>query len=771
MKFIQLASELIAGYDLLPALIRSNFEKSDAGLLFSAAITEAEGVIAELEKQRDDSWIWKAYYQKQIDEAIKTLAGKALTPDVTNSEEYNDLIHQIILKVLPTVYPDIKFLTAEEQLQVASAKFSTSLQSKYISANNDVKFYQNPLIPHSGDQLFYNVVEGYRDSIVAKWHDHLAADENMSLIRTRIAEGKGFERSRALGVFFPFLRDPSLANPTLPADQLYNAYQAEIETAEEEHRAPNTEKIEEEFLTQLLFHQLQAKAGQYIDALQINSHNILDEFNQTQANFLANKILDAFNNGETLEMHDWLDDYQVELSSYIRKKIELIDGKIWPSPNLDLAGLTEPLSALWNNWVTNGSAEFAAKVGEAHYFVQYMGGASQNDNPFFWGLDAYNLLRNKDEIVETKNTLFNLLIKPFKPLIQEYQEIAKYEKSFLKQIVRTVMPLLIIAALLVLVGMLLTPFGLPELAFIVIAIPTLFIGLALATKYVTFKNSLTLSLRQWWYGGPFEIPELQVSDRMICVFADKERLDAAQTDQERAELLEEFRPRAEKIRSIYIEEMQKCNENEAYFAQHEVGLTQEEIQARKDNLKKIYALGFEWYDIHSNTNLGIDVVKAVAAKRLCTIANNDYRLLQDYLKDSEGALIDEAINNLAANLKTTLLPPIDPSAGPEMGDDEEDRTVFNHGRAPQVSLVAVRAPLVAASQADDIAAERRPSSEDARSASAQQPSGTSPFRLFSLKCAQKNNKIKEVSNALEEIGHEVKMTDPSSSSSPVIGLM
>lgn len=86
-----------------------------------------------------------------------------------------------------------------------------------------------------------------------------------------------------------------MSNPTSPAAQLYNAYQIEVEAAEAEHRAPNTEKVEEDFLTKLLFQQLQAKAGHYIDALQIDSHNLLDEFNQAQANILAKKILDAFN--------------------------------------------------------------------------------------------------------------------------------------------------------------------------------------------------------------------------------------------------------------------------------------------------------------------------------------------------------------------------------------------------------------------------------------------------------------------------------------------
>lgn len=554
-----------------------------------------------------------------------------------------------------------------------------------------------------------------------------------------------------------------MSNPTSPAAQLYNAYQIEVEAAEAEHRAPNTEKVEEDFLTKLLFQQLQAKAGHYIDALQIDSHNLLDEFNQAQANILAKKILDAFNKKKPLEMLSLLDAYQADLKRYLRTKIELINGKRWSSPILNLATLTQPLSALWNNWITDGSAEFAARVGEAHSFLQYMGAASQNDNPLFWGLDAYNVLRNRDQIIETKNTLFGLLIKPFKPLIQEYQDIAKYETSFLKQILRTVMPLLIVAGLLVLVGMLLTPFGLPELAFLAIAIPTLFIGLALATKYVTWKNSFSQSFHRWWHGGPYEIPELKVSDRMVAVFGDQARLDAAQSDQEKEALLQEFRQTAETIRVIYIEEMQKLNENEVYFATHEAALTAEEIKARRDNLAEIYALGFEWYDIHSNTKLGIDVVKAVAIKRLCKIADNDYSLLKEHLLEAEGALIDQAINNLVSNLSTSLLPDLDPSVGPEGVNDEDDAPVFNNGRAPQVSLVAERTPLAAVNQAGS--SQRQSSSENARSTSAPQPSATNPLRLFSLKCVKEHEKVKKISEVLEEIKYENK-EEPDSSQAP-----
>ncbi|KTD35885.1 hypothetical protein Lnau_0869 [Legionella nautarum] len=779
MKPIEIASALITGYDLLSANVRDEFENTEAGAIFYAAIAKAEGPITELEAIRDNSWFWqKGTYQKQIDEAIKALADKALTPDVTDSEEYKDLIRQIILKVLPKIYPDIKYLTAEEQFQLASAEFSITLQSKYIQANNDVEAYQSPLIPRSGDPLFYDLIEYYRYSIIETWKRQLATDENLSLIRTNIALGKGLERSRALADFFPFLRDPSLSNPTSATDQLYNAYQLEIEAAEEERRVPNTEKVEEDFLTQLLFQELQAKAGHYIDALQIDSHNLLDEFNQTQANLLAKKILDAFNKGQTLEMHNWLEAYRAELSSYIRNKIELINGKRWSSPILaSLTDLAKPLSVLWNNWVTNGSAEFAARVGDAQQFLQYMGAASQNDNPLFWGVDAYNLLRNANQVVETKNTLFNLLIKPFKPLIAEYQDIAKYEKSFLKQIFRTVMPLLIVAGLLVLVGMLLTPFGLPELAFLVLAIPTIFIGLALATKYVTWKNSIYQSLRQWWYGGPFEIPELKVSERMISVFGDQARLNAAQTVQEKDDLLQEFRQTAEAIRAIYIEEMQKLNENEAYFAEHEAGLTEEELKARKANLAEIYALGFEWYDIHSNTQLGIDVVKAVAIKRLSKIADKNYGALLERLQDTEGVLIDQAVNNLVANLNTSLLPDLDQSVEPERDNDEDDNLVFNNGRAPQVSLVAERASL--ADVVDQANRTQRPSSENARSASAAQPSATNPLRLFSLNCVKEHKKVEKISKLLEKIKYENREDDGSSQADgssnqgrrPVMGVM
>lgn len=101
------------------------------------------------------------------------------------------------------------------------------------------------------------------------------------------------------------------------------------------------------------------------------------------------------------------------------------------------------------------------------------------------------------------------------------------------------MPLLIIAGFVVLVAALMSPLAIPELAFLIAAVPILFIGIALATQYVKWKNSISQYLRELYYGGPFETPEFTVNERMIHTFGSLDQ--------------------AEVIRSIYIDEIQRCD--------------------------------------------------------------------------------------------------------------------------------------------------------------------------------------------------------------------
>ncbi|KTD30189.1 hypothetical protein [Legionella maceachernii] len=733
MTFLELAGRLIPGYDLLPLPARTEFESSQVARSFVAAIKAAEESIDTI-RQRSTKWSrLRGHTDGEIEAVIKELPDKAITHELVISPEYQSLISKITFIILPLAYPDAGLLDNEQKRLVAEAEYSGILQKEYIKADNAYKAhhqkYTKAWVVDIEDGLEDSRLEKIRHSIVEKWYEHFFADPRMSAMRTTIGERKAVHRAQRLGAYFPFLNDPHWSHSTPLISRLLDDYNAEVESAESESRPLDLETVEKAFLADLLYRHLNDETTHSLNFIN------LEAFNQKQARLLAEKILQAFNDGKALTMKKWLDDYQNELIEYIRQQITLIDGKEWQESTVDLTNhAANALSYLWDTRATQWTNDFLNRIGDAYSFLQYMGATAQNDNFVFSIIDVYNLYRNSRGLAESKSILLSLF-KPFLPLYQEYKEIAKFEKSFFRKVFRTVMPLVIIAGFVILVAVLL-PTGIPELAFIIAAIPTLFIGIALATKYVTWKNSLSQFLYEWYYGGPFATPEFAVNERMIETFGTSER--------------------AEEIRSIYISEIQRCNDQEDSFKANESHLNSDQQKERQDNLDRRLILLLEWYDIHSNSNLAVDIVQVIVEKQLTQIGNAGSQAVQKSLNGEEGREITKRVHELVKRLKDNLSPRtvplvLDLESGPRR---EMPEPVIAARRPTQPTAISAHAfPTQDGLELGDEGVneeEENPSSHRLLRTSSR-ASAHSPHFFTSLSCIQEHRRVQRANQALTHI--------------------
>lgn len=230
----------------------------------------------------------------------------------------------------------------------------------------------------------------------------------------------------------------------------------------------------------------------------------------------------------------------------------------------------------------------AQSYGNVHAFMQYTGFATKGESWVGTILDTFNYVQHQESILEFKGTIKKLLY-PFLPLLHEYHEIAQYEKNPVLVVVKSLIPLILVAAVVTGIALLFTLFPpIPELVFLVVLIPSLFLGLAVASAYVYLKNSLFMSIRQACYGGAFKIPEYQVNAQMITIFGDKD---------------------AHYIRNFYIEQLQVCKK-----ALDKKGpYTATELKAHKQVQDKRETLLKEWFQIQNSPNK-TEIQKLVKAR-------------------------------------------------------------------------------------------------------------------------------------------------------------
>jgi len=291
------------------------------------------------------------------------------------------------------------------------------------------------------------------------------------------------------------------------------------------------------------------------------------------------------------------------------------------------------LAYLWNTCdKTKGSnsvSKFLDKIADAHGLIQVIGWSTQNENSLLAVLDAWNYYRYANSVAEAR-FIISSLIAPFYPLFTEYQNIAHREKNTLLKIVRTAIPMLITAGFVISMTALI-PVALPELAFVILAIPLLYLSFALASLYVKTKDLIYQGYRFLRYQNDLNLfPEFQTNDMLIHAFKDQ----------------------AENIRTYYIQAIKACDLIEEKY-QQQTTFTSVEKKQRDDNLEQRNTLIFEWFDLRDNTKLGTDQTPYIALKRL----NSDKKRLNQIFKQQDLDEIQAFVKAMSQHLEHALREP------------------------------------------------------------------------------------------------------------------
>ncbi|OCH98300.1 hypothetical protein A8135_12145 [Legionella jamestowniensis] len=667
MKSLDIADLLIPGYTLLSEEVRADFEKSPAGKLFVNTTDKISQSLSAFQ----ESISWWHYLVSDIENKGKLkqqeieLEKAQLLQRIEREEDYKKLTTAIILELLPEVFPDIAFLSQEEQKRLAQSQFSQELLSLVKLDRKIYKAHEQFFFTEAWHKITrldllekkLHSLNQKKTALIQHWLEQFEQLDEVRLLRESIAYEKERqrleeianqfaiveERMNALAQFFIWLNEDQNVIAELTQQYLYSLHTDSVDFS----------SIEEKVLTIIIFNHLQQVTNASFDY--VNLHY----FNLEQARLLANTVLRSFNFSKNLQLQDWFTNYQRGLEKKLQNNLLLINQKQWMSTTSSQEELLGSLSSLfWQSKTVEKTKEFLNKLADAHAFIQATGFSTQNESSFLAILDIYNYGRTAEQIAETRRIISSLL-NPFLSLYREYRDIAFYEKSGYRKILRTVMPLLVVAAFVTLVAALLAPLAIPELAFTIILIPTLFLGMVLATKYVEIKDKVYKILREVYYGSPFQIPEFQVNARMVAVFGTEEK--------------------AQVVRDFYVQELQVCDETEAFYqASGESGiLRQEELENRKENLIRRHSLCLEWYDIHSNVNLGYEKVPQLVLNRLTETGGREYEALKLALQQ-EFPIIQRHINLVVQKLTTSLNADSDKENAPTMETADSVGDAKNH---------------------------------------------------------------------------------------------
>lgn len=577
MPFLERANQIIPGYALLTPAERAVFEATPPGIAFVNGINAEQSVF---------QWVKRTFFESH--ESYLETIQEARRP-LLMEDSYENLIIQITQAVLAHAYPDFNLLNAVQKTQLASAHCARMLfpDMPYliIEMPHLIGEWPNRVIVDQ-DQYDRNIDQ--MNVLMREFEEGLATDVDMTEIREHIVREK--------------LRIQAQAKQNA-TNKLFHRYVP----------APGIETesiLEEEYnqLTRFIAAILQAHASNEMG---------LHAFNQKQAQTIADDILTAFENNQVLQVNQWLTPYQQSLQTYMTDSLGTIPGVLQPFPtNASFHQITRDfLSSVYTNNVAKGTQDafftLLDEMADAHAFIQATGFSTQNETSYLSWVDVYNYTRSRLYIKDAKNDLYRFL-NPFRPLFAEWRNISQYETNTARQIIRTLIPLLILVGVVIFVAAILSPIVISEAAALLILIPTLYVGALMATAYVLTKDRLYHQLRQAYYGGAYAIPEYQVNARMQAGFSNPNT--------------------ASEVRDVYIEEIKQCRAIEADFQQRPQGtLTQSDMTCRKENAGRYDELNLEWYDIHSNISVGCDRIKNIALERI--------------QKDGRAACIQSAMND------------------------------------------------------------------------------------------------------------------------------
>ncbi|MDP1602837.1 MAG: hypothetical protein Q8M03_06180 [Legionella sp.] len=641
MEFIDITNFIIPGYDSLSEEEKKAFEESLPGQQFNQLIND---ILASLKELQETESYWGSILRywnlitghsekekKGLRNQFEQQKSKLLT-DIKDSKEYQSIIDSITINLLKNTFPDVELLQKSQQEIIARTEFSQALLTKINALDKDIKQINNQQSNDEWAQInsagliqikSLEKLKKQKQKAVREWKEAFSQNPEMEQFGLEIATIKRNARTNKLSTFFPLLNyrlSPDLVTPMNILRVTHALNSGDINF--------DPELIEKSTLSDFFFHLMQQVSQTEINFIE------LDAFNHKQADKMAQSILNDFNNNRQWDMDEWFNEYSYKLYKHLHKEMHLINNHPWETPPVSQGQQwLSALSFLWNNKAVDEGNKFVSKLADAHAFIQATSFSTQNESSFLAILDFYNYGRYCEQISETKSIFVNLL-SVFRPLYDEYKEIAFYEKNIYWKAFRTLMPLIIVAAFIVLVGALLAPLAIPDLAFLVAFIPALIVGLALATQYVKIKDGLYKYFREIFYGGRYEIPEFQCNERM----------NSALTPTNAAE-----------ARKFYISELTLCDETESrYQPKAKKGLlTQDEIAAREKNTLRRHQLCLEWYDIHSNNELAFEQIPQIVLARVQQTGDMKYFELQNTFLEERTA-IEEAVNTVTTHLQDTI---------------------------------------------------------------------------------------------------------------------
>tara|TARA_Y100001947_G_C10342757_1_gene306139 strand:- start:288 stop:2120 length:1833 start_codon:yes stop_codon:yes gene_type:complete len=543
----------------------------------------------------------------------KSLLQKLQTP-ADNSSEAQALTTQENQQILYEYFiPNFTLLDAQTQAEFKATENGLKIEEfipEFLARFAQLPYWWNLLRNRTAEE---QELEKTLSRALKRWSKWVANDEAYNTLQQQISQAikqKFNNENEHFLQTFPLihLRHP-FNSQSVAAD-----FSMLVGVLDESGHKTLLKKFQKQKLTQFLFDSFEALTAN------LNSFIDLTEFHKRYAAQMARAIIkhaQAHQENTQFNWHAYLteqNDYAAQLAEFITHEWSLINQKKdYQSHNIDMSQMTHSVAY---NLLTKGikkSKKFANKLADAHAFIQLTGGATQNENSYLVVLDLYNYYRHFETIDEAKNISVKLM-KIFLPLYHEYRNLSFYEKNTFWKVYRLVMPLVVVTAVVALVMLAIAPLALPELVLSLAFIPAVITGLYVATLYVRGKDYLYHTLRCRYYGGEFNLPQFQLNTR----------------------LTQAFKEQAPQVRAFYIAELKKCD---ALLASFEAGfkagiLDDDALERRKDIGKRRLQLSLEWYDLHSNAELGIDSLPTIVTKRLDETIQASFAELQTAMQQN-----------------------------------------------------------------------------------------------------------------------------------------
>lgn len=387
----------------------------------------------------------------------------------------------------------------------------------------------------------------------------------------------------------------------------------------------------EAFLSSLIKSHLDKDAKRYVNFINFNT------INNTYSLSLAKHLMTTFESKDKVNLENWQKNYKAALLAEGKQSLKQIctqQERKFHKKNDEI--ITHSLSKLFlQNKTVQDATNFITKLSNTRMFFESVGLTNSSDNNYLAILDVYNYARFA-ELVEEKRAIFSSLLSPFSSIYSEYKNVSQFEKNNYKKIFRFVMPIIVAVVFTIIIASTLGTLAFAESAFLIALIPTIYLGLCLAAEYVKFKNYLSTQLYTYWHGGEFQVPEFQVNERMHKIFSVSATLDP------------------NKVRAIYIDQIMQCDLLESELAPlADAGMLDKKgLQRRQENLKEKHVLHFEWFDIHSNIELGYDLVHEIIGERLEHIKKVQCKHYDDELESKVFPTLELELNKFSLHEKT-----------------------------------------------------------------------------------------------------------------------